>query len=212
MKFLKTTIILLILECTISNASNYRAVAYLPSYRTSILSDINFDLITHVMWAFANPDEQGQIIHSSSIDNFVNTVHNNNAIAILSIGGGGDYSWGNKVSIYKTLWETPESRTAFVHELMNYLREHNFDGLDNDIEGNALALSNFNVFSRELGDSLHASGFEYSAAIGVNGSWGVNKWDTSTLQKLDFIMTMSYGGVGSWNWSSKTDDHTFTKM
>ncbi len=212
MKFLKTTIILLILGCTISNASNYRAVAYLPSYRTSILSDINFDLITHVMWAFANPDEQGQIIHSSSIDNFVNTVHNNNALAILSIGGGGDYSWGNKVSIYKTLWETPESRTAFVHELMNYLREHNFDGLDNDIEGNALALSNFNVFSRELGDSLHASGFEYSAAIGVNGSWGVNKWDTSTLQKLDFIMTMSYGGFGYWNWSSQTDDHTFTKM
>lgn len=197
---------------TFIQASNFKAVAYIPAYRMSNLSDINYDMITHVMAAFANPDETGTLSFSGDITTFVSTVHNNGAKAIVSIGGGGDYSWGNKVSIYEDLFKTQQSRTAFIHKIMNYIRTYNLDGLDNDIEGNALALSNFNVFTQELGDSLHAANLEYSAAIGVGGSWGVNYWDDNSLSKLDFIMTMSYGGVGNWNWNTKNDDHTYAKM
>lgn len=195
-----------------SIAQSYKGVAYMPAYRMSNLSNLNYDLITHVMASFANPNEQGDMSFAYDIDNFVSTVHANNAEAVISIGGGGDYSWGDKVVIYEDLLATSSSRTNFIHKIMNYLRDHDIDGLDNDIEGNALALANFNVFSQELGDSIHAQGLEYSAAIGVGGSWGVNYWDKATLDKLDFMMTMSYGGVGNWNWNVKNDDHTFAKM
>lgn len=194
-------------------ASDFKAVAYMPSYRMANLDDLNYDMITHVMAAFANPDELGNMSYSGySMTTFVDKVHTNGAKAIISIGGGGDYSWGAKVSIYETLFESPSSRTAFIHKIMNYVRDYGFDGLDNDIEGNALALSNFNIFTIELGDSLHAAGLEYSAAIGVGGSWGANLWSDESLSKLDFMMTMSYGGVGSWNYMLKNDEHTFAKM
>ena len=213
MKVKFTLFFALFLVSSFSYSSGFKKVAYIPSYRMMHLEMINYDLITHVMAAFANPDEDGNLFFSDyNMHNFVSKVHNNNAEAIISIGGGGDYSWGDKVSIYEDLFATPESRTEFIHKIMQYMRTYNFDGLDNDIEGNALALANFNVFTQELGDSLHAGGYEYSAAIGVGGGWGVNYWDDASLAKLDYMMTMSYGGVGDWNYSTKGDDHTFNKM
>jgi GH18 family chitinase len=213
MKIKSTLFLALFLTSFLSYSNSFKKVAYIPSYRMFYLEKINYDLITHVMAAFANPDEDGNLFFSGyNMHNFVTKVHNNNAEAIISIGGGGNYSWGSEVSIYKDLFATPDSRTEFVHKIMDYMRTYNFDGLDNDIEGNALALSNFNVFTQELGDSLHAGGYEYSAAIGVGGGWGVTYWDNASLAKLDFMMTMSYGGVGNWNYNTKEDDHTFEKM
>ena len=198
---LKTTLFIGFIAFTLTASANaFKKVAYIPSYRMAHLEDINYDLITHAMAAFANPDEEGNLSYDGyDMHNFVSLVHSNNAEAIISIGGGGDYSWGDKVSIYEDLFATQESRTDFAHKIMTYMRTYDFDGLDNDLEGNALALANFNAFTQELGDSLHANGYEYSAAIGVGGTWGVNYWDDESLNKLDFIMTMSYGGVGDWN-------------
>ena len=211
---LKTTLFIGFIAFTLTASANaFKKVAYIPSYRMAHLEDINYNLITHVMAAFANPDEEGNLSYDGyDMYTFVSLVHSNNAEAIISIGGGGDYSWGAKVAIYESLFSSQESRTDFIHKIMTYMRTYNFDGLDNDLEGNALALANFNAFTQELGDSLHANGYEYSAAIGVGGTWGVNYWDDESLNKLDFIMTMSYGGVGDWNYALKTDDHTFDKM
>ena len=33
-----------------------------------------------------------------------------------------------------------------------------------------------------------------------------------TLKKFDFVSTMSYGGVGDWNWDKKPDEGTYNKM
>tara|TARA_B110000211_G_C14083643_1_gene555696 strand:- start:2573 stop:3814 length:1242 start_codon:yes stop_codon:yes gene_type:complete len=210
MKIKLFSFLLVISSCI--TAQNFKGVAYLPSYRMAHVDDINYGLITHVMASFVNPDSKGNMSIPSDIDNFVTKVHSHNAKAIISIGGGGDYSWGNKVIIYENLLKTAQTRTDFIKKIMTYVRDHKVDGLDNDIEGNALALSTFNIFSQELGDSIHAAGLEYSAAIGVGGSWGLNYWKKETLEKLDLIMTMSYGGVGSWNWSTKDDGHAYEKM
>ena len=213
MKMRNSLILVLLFILFKSFGSDFKRIAYIPSYRMQYLGEINFDLVSHVMAAFANPDDAGNLSFSNyDMHDFVSIAHSNNTDAIISIGGGGDYSWGDKVSIYQNLFATQESRKDFIHNIMTYMRTYNFDGLDNDIEGNALALDNFNSFTQELGDSLHAAGYDYSAAIGVGGSWGVNYWDDESLEKLDFIMTMSYGGVGNWNYALKTDDHTFDKM
>lgn len=184
----------------------------MPSYRMQTIEDLNYDLLTHLMASFINPDTLGNVSWSGDITKFVNTVHVHNAKAIISIGGGGSFSWGADVVIYEKLLATASSRTNFIHNLMNYIRLHDLDGIDNDMEGSALALSNFNIFTQELADSIHNEGLEISAAIGVESNWGVNLFDQLTLDKLDFVMTMSYGGVGSWNWNSKKNDQGFHKM
>ena len=77
------------------------------------------------------------------------------------------YSWGEKYKIYERLIATPESRKAFIESIITFLKKYNLDGLDNDMEGKALELKNYNVFSQELADAVHNENIEYSAALGV---------------------------------------------
>lgn len=205
------TITLLLLVSIAANAQ-IKVVGYLPTYRWDKLAVLDYDHLTHVCAAFANPDDQGNLSFEKDLTGFVSTVHNNGASAIISIGGGGDYSWGDKYKVYEKLFETPTSRTAFITKIMAFVRVNKLDGVDNDLEGKALELANYNVFSQELADSLHAAGLEFSAALGVGGQWGVDLLTPETMQSYDFIMTMSYGGVGSWNWKEKPDDATYDAM
>lgn len=188
-----------------------RVVGYFPSYRWNKLNEIDYSHLSHVCASFANPDEEGNLQFEKDLHQFVQVVHSKGTKAVVSFCGGGDYSWGEKYKVYQNLLATPESRTDFVQKIMMFAREYKLDGIDNDMEGKALELPTYNTFSQELADSLHADGLEYSAALGVGGQWGVGLLNDSTLQKLDFIMTMSYGGVGHWNWSQKPDEGTFAK-
>ena len=189
-----------------------KVVGYLPTSHWNNLYQIDFDHLSHLCASFANPTENGELIFEKDLSTFVSTVHRGNVKAILSIGGGGDYSWGDKYKIYEKLWVSSKSRTDFVHKIMNFLRIYKLDGLDNDIEGFAMKLTNFNAFSQELGDSLHAENLEYSMAVGVDAWIGEAYVNDTTLEKFDFVSTMSYGGVGDWNWDKKPDEATYAKM
>ncbi len=188
-----------------------KVVGYLPAYRWQLLSQLDYTHMTHLCAAFANPDEDGNMMFDQDLEQFVKVCHKNGTIALISICGGGDYSWGEKYKIYENLLESPESRTAFIHKIMHFVRESKLDGLDNDMEGKALELPNYNVFSQELADSLHAEGLLYTAALGVNGQWGAGHLTDLTLEKMDFVMTMSYGGVGHWNWQRKPNEANMAK-
>ncbi len=189
-----------------------KIVGYLPTYRWELLNELDYSHMTHLCAAFANPDEDGNMIFDKDLEQFTKVCHKNGTIALVSICGGGDYSWGEKYKVYESLIASPTSRTAFVHKIMDFVRESGVDGLDNDMEGKALELPNYNVFSQELADSLHAQKLLYTAALGVNGQWGAGNLSDLTLSKMDFVMTMSYGGVGHWNWEQKPNEATVEKM
>tara|TARA_B100000809_G_scaffold266316_1_gene328449 strand:- start:1475 stop:2710 length:1236 start_codon:yes stop_codon:yes gene_type:complete len=209
---MKTLLVLLaLLTCIITSYSQIKVVGYLPTYRWDKLSELDYSHLSHVCASFANPDVEGNMIFEKDLHQFVKVMHQNGTKAVVSFCGGGGYSWGEDYKIYQNLLATPEARTVFVHKIMIFAREYKLDGIDNDMEGKALELANYNVFSQELADSLHAQGFEYSAALGVNGQWGAGLMTDETLHKLDFVMTMSYGGVGHWNWKEKPNEATFEK-
>jgi GH18 family chitinase len=208
---MKSLFILLSLVISISSYCQLKVVGYLPSYRWDKLDEIDYSHLSHVCASFANPDAEGNMVFEKDLHQFVKVMHQNGTKAVVSFCGGGNYSWGEDYKVYQTLLATPVSRTDFIHKIMEFTREYQLDGIDNDMEGKALELSTYNVFSQELADSLHAHGFEYSAALGVNGQWGAGLMTDETLNKLDFVMTMSYGGVGHWNWKQKPDEATFEK-
>ena len=168
--------------------------------------------MTHLCAAFANPDEDGNMMFEKDLEQFTKVCHKNGTVALISICGGGDYSWGEKYKIYENLLASPASRTSFIHKIMDFVRASGVDGLDNDMEGKALELPNYNIFSQELADSLHAQKLLYTAALGVNGQWGAGNLSDLTLSKMDFVMTMSYGGVGHWNWKQKPNEASLEKF
>lgn len=208
----KILVLALVILVSFNTRSQVKIVGYIPTSHWNNLYQVDLNHLSHLCASFANPTEDGEIIFDQDLSTFVSAVHRGNVKAILSIGGGGDYSWGDKHKIYEKLWESKESRTDFVHKIMNFLRKYKLDGLDNDIEGFAMKLENFNVFSQELGDSLHSSNLEYSMAVGVDAWIGEAYVNDTTLQKFDFVSTMSYGGVGDWNWDKKPDEGTYDKM
>ena len=86
MKLKSTLFITFIAFSILASADTFKKVAYIPSYRMTHLEDINYDLITHVMAAFANPDEEGNLSYDGyDMHTFVSLVHSNNAEAIISL-------------------------------------------------------------------------------------------------------------------------------
>jgi len=191
-------------------AQQFKKGGYLSEYSFGNVYSIHYENLTHVFAAFINPDTAGNLSFPNNINILVNAAHNKGCKVIPSFGGGGDYSWGADTLIYKKLIDA-NHRTAFIHKMMDYVRLHNLDGIDLDLEGQALQLANYNAFAQETADSVHAAGLEISAAlaIGWQNTWA-NAISNATLQKLDFIMTMSYGGVGSWNYNTPSDQFAYS--
>jgi chitinase len=186
---------------------SFKIVAYLPDYRWSNLHSIDFSKTTHALAAFGNPDSSGTLSFSQDIDAFASAVHSGGAKALISIGGGADYSWGNEYHTYEYLF-TNTNRTPFIGKIMDYVRLHQLDGIDLDIEGFALQLVNYNLFAQELADSLHMTGRIICGAY-VGGYWA-SFLSSATIGKLDFMTTQSYGGVDNSNWNSPGDPAPFS--
>ena len=200
-------LLLLILTTLALAKTDILYTGYVPTYRMGTLNDLDYENLTHVFAAFGNPDSSGSMSIATNIDNFVATVTaNGRTKALLSIGGGGSYSWGVDTTIYSHLF-ADTNRTMFVDSIITYLEHHNLDGLDADIEGTALEHENYDLFLNELADSLTAHNLLLTAALGASSWGGAGNLDDSTLLRFDFIMTMSYGGT----WTSK-DLATYNKM
>ncbi len=191
------------------NAKIFKVVGYVPDYRWNIISKLDYSQLTHICVAFINPDSTGTLSFSQNIDALVTLAHAQGVSVLPSLAGGGSYSWGEDVSIYENLLDDA-NRTPFIHKIMDYVRLHHLDGVDLDLEGNALKLANYNKFACELADSLHAGNLEISGAFATG--YYAQFVDAATLEKMDFIGTMSYGGVGSWNYDQPMDEATFDKF
>jgi chitinase len=194
-----------------ADAQSFRKTGYIPDYRWSTINSINFSKLTHVFVAFVNPiDTTGTIYFSQNLSSLVTKAHLAGCKVIPSYAGGGDFSWGPDTAIYKTLIDS-NHRTAFIHKMMNFSRLNNLDGIDLDLEGQALQLKDYNAFAQEVADSVHAAGLEITAALGLG--WNNTFADAvsdATLEKMDFITTMSYGGVGNWNYNNPTDQFAYS--
>ncbi len=200
-------ILLLLFIYSLVCAKNVYLIGYVPTYRISTLSEIDISGLTHVIAAFANPDSNGVISCAMDIPAFSETVRAGGSKPVVSIGGGGSYSWGADTTIYSHLY-ADTNRTMFVNKLVTYAKQHNLAGIDVDIEGTALMHPLYDIFVQELADSLHAHDFEIYSAYGVGAYAGAGYADDETLHKFDIIGTMSYGGVDNWNWNTPTHPST----
>lgn len=193
-------LILLLTLTLFTFAKDVYMIGYIPPYRISTLEKLDISGLTHVIAAFANPDSSGTMSCPIDLDYFCETVRAGGSSPVISIGGGGSYSWGADTTVYSHLY-ADTNRTMFVNKLVEYTKEFNVSGIDVDIEGTPLMHDLYDPFVQELADSLHANGLEIYSAFGVGSYAGAGHVDDLTLSKFDIIGTMSYGGVDRWNWN-----------
>ncbi len=182
--------------CSIQSsfAQNHRLVGYLPYYQFHRVDDIDFEKLTHVCLAFANPDADGNLsIGGRDIEPIVEVAHDANVDVLLSLAGGA------LSSDWWAAWQnltTESNRSAFIHKIITYLYDHDLQGIDMDLEWQYVE-DWYSGFSMELSDSLQAHDFLYTAAF--PGTYRYPEISDEALRDFDFINTMVYDLTGPWN-------------
>ena len=121
--------------------------------------------------------------------------------AMISIGG-----WDESSAKFSQVASNPWTRARFAQNAVNFLKQHNFDGLDVDWEypnqrgGQPSDKENFVALLRNLRQAFNPHGFILSVAVGaseMSASQSYNVWEVS--QQVDFINLMTYDFHGPWN-------------
>ena len=179
-----------------AQTNQFRIIGYVPNWIDVNTFALNFDYtkVTHLNFAFQNPDANGDLYESNSgLATLVTKAHQNNVKVLVSLGGGS--AAGDPVKTnYQNQIKTSEKRAAFISKILVYLSKYKLDGLDVDEEGPAIN-ANYGAFIKQLADSLKPKGYLLTAAVG----WGAENIPNSAFQYFDFINLMSYDLTGSWD-------------
>ncbi len=176
--------------------SSFRIVGYVPNWIdvSSFAQNFNFKQVTHINYAFQNPNSTGDLVESNSgLTILIEKAHQNNVKVLISLGGAGSADVPVR-TYYQDLISTSAKRAGFIHKIVIYLNKFKIDGLDVDEEGPAIN-SNYGYFIKQLADSLRPQGKLLTAAVG----WGAENIPNSCLPLFDWVNLMAYDLTGSWD-------------
>jgi GH18 family chitinase len=175
-----------------------KVVAYVPNWvdLKSFSETIDYATITHINIAFENPtNERGELSFHKKNEILIAKAHANDVKILVSIGGGA--ASGNKQLQARYFDLLSDAKRAdFAARLAAYVADHNFDGLDVDIEGPSIN-KDYGAFIRELSLSMKPRGKLLTAAL--SQGYGGKSVPDSVFEHFDFVNVMAYDGAGSWN-------------
>ncbi|RYD45000.1 MAG: hypothetical protein EOP83_31060 [Verrucomicrobiaceae bacterium] len=174
-------------------------VAYVPNWieLETFAETIPYEKVTHLNVAFENPvDDAGTLSFDKSVSVLIEKAHAKKVKVLISIGGGSASGDATLKARYAGLLSTPETRGGFSEKLLEYVKAHDFDGLDVDLEGPSID-ANYGEFIAELGKRFKPSGKVLTAAL--SKGYGGERVPDSVFQHFDFVNIMAYDGAGYWS-------------
>lgn len=180
---------------------NFKVVGYLPTYRMSVVDQIDFSKTNYVILAFANLDAGGMLEMSNQtpIRSLVSSLKSQGNKVLLSIGGGG-LSSQQEATWAKHMGSSYRKQT--IEGILSFMAYNQLDGVDIDFEGDLLRdhASAYTAFVKELKAYLHDKGLAITAAVYPRN------WNPSIpkqlFQEFDFINVMTYNATGLWDISN----------
>ena len=180
-----------------STAQSKEILGYLPYYRFNKTPDIEFEKLTQLNIAFANPTADTSIIvPDEDFDAIIEIAHNAQVKVCISLAGG---AVGNPEYQRWIDYTEQEALPVFVHNIMNYCRMHKLDGVDFDLEWNLIedVGTHYENFVVMMADSLWAEGKIITAAF--PGTYRYNALTDICLNTFDQINLMAYDLTGPWD-------------
>lgn len=195
---MKTCLSLLVV-CLIAQTSLAQTlvVAYVPNWINvkSFSREIDYDRLTHINIAFENPKSPtGEMSFRRDNNLLIEAAHKHGVKVLVSIGGGA--ASGNeplKQRYFDLI--SDEKRADFCQLLVEYVDEHQLDGIDVDLEGPAIN-EDYGKFIDELAEQLKSRGKFLTAALS-QGYGGASVPD-DCWRNFDFINVMAYDNRGPW--------------
>lgn len=173
-------------------------IAYVPNWNDlpSLANKIDYARLTHIVIAFENPkNDAGDLSFNADDAVLIDKAHANHVKVLISIGGGGASENKTLQARYFAL-QSDAKRAGFVAKLTDYVTQHNFDGLDVDIEGPSIG-KDYGAFVTDLSKALTAQGKIVTAA--VSEGYGGEKIPASVFDALTFVNIMAYDNTGPWD-------------
>jgi len=176
-------------------------MGYYPSWKKAEFNHtmINFKNLTHLAHAFTKPDANGNLIVDQNYihPELIQAARSHSVKVLMSIGG-----WGNCEGFPPTA-ASPEKRSRFISQVVNFCLQHGYDGVDLDWEfvSNEQDSRNFSALVKELSAALKAlvPPRLLTMAAPSGPYWG--RWiNYEELHPyFDFIGFMTYDYHGSWS-------------
>jgi len=176
---------------------------------------INPDLCTHLIYTFAGLDTSTWSIKSldkwmdleddyglAGFKKATGLKYNHPHLKVtLAIGG-----WNEGSKKYSDMAKDPKRRKLFVQSAVEFLEEHNFDGLDLDWEypakrgGIKEDKQNFILLIKDLNAAFSKKNLLLTAAIGAPAGTIDVAYDIPAMYKyLDYVHVMCYDYHGKWD-------------
>lgn len=187
-----------------SKTKTARVVGYLSTDSFSKITSIQFCKLTHLNIAFANPDKNGNIVFAGDIDAVVKYAKSVNPNLVVSISLAGGVISEEQAANWSLLIDKPENRTAFIQNILKFVADHNLDGVDVDLEWDAVT-TGYSGFVVELKKSLTDNKKLLTAALPNNTRF--TNINAAALNAFDFINIMAYDSTGPWS-PSKVEQHS----
>lgn len=173
---------------------SFKVVGYLPHYRFSWIDDIEFERLTHVNISFANPDAAGNLsCEGANIDPAVAKAHQAGCEVFISLAGG------YLTPQWETNWNNltlPANRPAFIQKIIQYVEDHDLDGVDVDLEWQYVE-SWYSPFVLDLKAALEPLGIPLTVAL--PGSYRYPQISDPALEAYDWVNMMIYDLTGPWD-------------
>lgn len=195
-------------------SASKKIVAYYPSWKSNSISELQVSYLTHVIYAFAIPTENGELLPlagSSTARALIDKCHRGGVKVLLAVGG-----WSHEgiplESTFVKATETEEKRTRLTEALLTLCREYGFDGINMDWEyprAGQPSQEQYESLMVSLSKRLHEEGkLLTTAVIGGTDEQGHPYYDTyaqtsKVLAAVDWINIMAYD-------ANETEHSSFT--
>lgn len=182
-------------------SDNFKVVGY---YSGDLFNEpvekLQTNKLTHVMYAFLIPNEDGTVNPLNKPDQLTQVVtkaHQDGAKVYIALGGW-SYNGVPLVSTFEKVAADNTLRGKLVQSVVDFVLQNNLDGVEIDWEHpNATSIGNYEKLVVQLSDALNKQGKHLTAA--VNGAWSttagpeVSKLMTDKcLNSFEFISVMAY--------------------
>ncbi len=204
---MKNIILLIVLIFSSFLVNAQRIVGYYPDYRASVYTQVRYDNLTHLIYAFLNPDASANLVTSGvwfNTGNFNNVktraiLINPNIKIIIATGGAGEPN-------LPTVIASASLRLKFANNLIAFVVANNLDGVDIDYEFpiTTTQKNNHELFLKMMKfkiDSLEMKvcrELELSVAVGgeTNHTYSnpthTDYFNTTAIPYIDIFNIMSY--------------------
>jgi GH18 family chitinase len=151
---------------------------------------VELDRLTHLNIAFANPDVQGRLTTDGvSITAAVQRAQEAGLEVFIALAGG-----AAKLSDWRN-WIKPANRSSFISGIMDYVIQHQLQGVDVDLEWSVVN-EDYSGFVLELKDSLDQYGLTMTAALPA--IYRYPQVSDEALAAFAWVNIMAYDLTGPW--------------